>query len=179
MSVIVGFVFASTIHADKLAAILASLQAVLSRMNSHVHSFWQRLKIRDVVVVFVEVFVMNVVTVGNFAVIASPNHAVKAQQFEITSFHSRRTAHAINNTVELLMRLVNNFNLRKIAINLANHFFDGERFLRSLDTVTQQLEKFFFLFHGNASKFLTNSLRNATMKTKTPRQALVDSASPL
>lgn len=148
-----GFIFAPAVHTDKLAAILAGLRAVLSGVNAHVHGFRQRFQIRDVVVVFVEVFVVNVVTVGNFAVVASPNHAMKTEQFEIASFHSRRIARAISYTVELLMRIVNNFNTRQIAFDLANHFFDGERFLRSLARLAQRLEKFFLVFHGNASKF--------------------------
>ena len=86
MPVIGGFVFAPAIHADKLAAILAGLQAVLPGMKSHVHCFWQRLQVRYVVVVLVEVFVVNVVAVGNFAVAASPHHTMKAQQKLFSAF---------------------------------------------------------------------------------------------
>ena len=94
LPVVVGFVFAPAVHADKLAAILAGLQAVSSCVNSHVHSFWQCLQVRDVVVVLVEVFVVNIVAVGDFAVVAHPNHAVKTEQLEVAAFHSRRTARA-------------------------------------------------------------------------------------
>ena len=153
MSVIVGFVLAPAVYADKFAAILPSFLAVGSRVKALVHGFRQGDQIRDVVIVFVPVTVVDIVTVGNFAVVASPNHTVKTEQFEIASFHSRRTAHAIDDAVKLLMRLVDNFNSWKISFDLANHFFDGERFLRSFNAAAQQIEKFFFVFHGNASKF--------------------------
>ena len=166
LPVVVGFVFVPAIHADKLATILAGLQAVSSCVNSHVHGFWQRLQVRYVVVVLVEVFVMNIVAVGDFAVVAHPNHAVKTEQLEVAAFHSRRTARAVCHAVELLMRFVDNFNGWKVAFDLANHFFNSKRFLRRFRTGAQQLEKFFFVFHDNASEILTNSRRDVTINKR-------------
>ena len=133
-------------------------------MNSHVHGFWQCFQVRYVVVVFVEVFVVNVVTVRDFAVVAHPNHAVKTEQFEVATFHSRRIARAVSYAVEFLMRLVDDFNRRKIAFDFANHFFDSERFLLCLGTGAQELEKFFAMFHDNASEILTNSRQDVRIK---------------
>ena len=90
---------------------------------------------------------MNIVAVGNFTVITNPNHSVKAKQFKVASFHSRRSTRTICYAVEFLVLIVNNFNLRKVAFNLLNHFFDSKRFLRRFDKFAQHFKKFFFVFH--------------------------------
>lgn len=48
------------------------------RVNSLVFVFGDKLKVRNVVVVFVEVAVMNIATVGNFAVKVRPNETMKS-----------------------------------------------------------------------------------------------------
>ena len=41
---------------------------------------------------------------------------------------------------EFFLRVADGLNRRHGAINLANHFLDGERFLRSLDALAQELK---------------------------------------
>ena len=132
------------------------------RMNFLVLVFRDKLKIRDVVVVLVEVAVMNFVTVGNFAVEVRPNETVKpyrADKTPVIIFVKRKT-------VASFSRVADGFNRQHVAFDLANQFFDSERFLRCLDALAQQLEKFFFVFHDNASEILTNSRQDVRIKTQ-------------
>ena len=126
-------------------------------MNFLVFILSDKLQICNVVVVMIEIAVVNVVTFGNFAVEILPYEAVNANC----------TAKIFADVfVELQARefflcVADSFNRWHDTFDLANHFFDGKRFLRRLDTLAQHLEKFFFIFHDNASKFLTNNLRDA------------------
>ena len=54
---------------------------------------------------------------------------------------------------EFFLRVTDALNRRHGAFDLANHFFDGERFLRCLDATAQELKNFLAMFHCNASKF--------------------------
>ena len=137
-------------------------------MNFFVLIFGDKLKICNVVVFVIEIAVVNVVTFVNFAVKVRPNETVDADcATEIFA-----DALVELETDEFLLRVADRFNRWHGAFDLANHFLDGERFLRRLDRLAQQLENFFRVLHAIASKILTSDHRNATMQTETPRQAL-------
>ena len=131
-------------------------------MNFFVRILRDKLKIRNVVVVVIKVAVVNVVAVGNFAVVVNPHETMYADcATEIFA-----DAFVEFEACEFFLRVADGLNRRHGAFDLANHFLDGERFLRSLGAFAKELEKFFTMFHGNASKFLTNSRRNVTMNAK-------------
>ena len=94
------------------------------------------LKIRDVVVVVIEVAVVNVVAVGNFAVEIRPNKTVDTDCATETFTDALIEFQA----GEFLLRRADGLNRRHGAFDLANHFLDGERFLRCLDAIAQELK---------------------------------------
>lgn len=95
-----------------------------------------KLKVRNVVVVVIEVAVMNFVTVGNFAVCIAPNKSMQSDRAKIISSSVSVKIYA----VKRFLCVADGFNLRHVAFDLANHLFDGKRFLRCLDALTQEFK---------------------------------------
>jgi len=91
---------------------------------------------------------MNVKAVGNFAVEICPNESVNA--YCATEIFA--DVFVKLESGKFFLRVADIFNRRHNSFDLANHFFDGERFLRRLDRLAQELEKFFLVLHAIASK---------------------------
>ena len=106
------------------------------RVNSFVLVFGDKLKVGNVVVVVIEVAVVNFATVGNFAVEIRPNETVDADC--ATEIFARVLVKL--QAAEFFLSFADGFNRQHVAADLANHLFDGKRFLRSLDALAQEFE---------------------------------------
>ncbi|MBR6887701.1 MAG: hypothetical protein IKN16_04580 [Selenomonadaceae bacterium] len=91
---------------------------------------------------------------------------MQTNQLKITTFTARSFTRIKNQSVEFLVLIVEDFNCQHVSFDFSNHFFDGERFLRRFDRLAQELEKFFAVFHDNASKFLTNNRRDVKINAR-------------
>lgn len=76
-------------------------------MNVAMFCCGQALQIRDIIVSFVFVYVMNVIAVGNFAVVIFPYNTMK---HIIRGVVPAICAFSINRAVKFLVSLVNDFN---------------------------------------------------------------------
>ena len=106
------------------------------RVNFLMSIFRDELKIRNVVILFIEVAMMNFVAVGNCAVEIRPHHAVHSYRADPTTVIILVKREA----AEYFLRVADGLNRRHGAFDFANHFLDGERFLRRLDTAAQQFK---------------------------------------
>ena len=161
-----GFIFATADRAGEFRFFIGLTCRFNCRVNFLMRVLRDEFKICNVVIVVIEVAVVNIVTVRNFAVEIRPHKTVYADC--ATEIFARVPVEF--QADEFFLRVADGLNRRHNAFDFTNHFFDGKRFLRCLDAFTQELKNFFTVFHCNAS-ILTNSRRNVTMNTKTPRQA--------
>ena len=136
VSAIDGLKLLATNGADKCRFLRRRLLLFKDRVNSFVLVFGDKLKVGNVVVVVIEVAVVNVTTVGNFAVEVHPNETMQTDGATVVgTFFSVEFQ-----TRKFFLSVADTFNGRHVAVDFANHFFDGERFLRSLDALAQEFE---------------------------------------